>query len=716
MELPKFTQFVILFVAIFFSLGIKAQDETVNAIAMQSDGKILVGGLFTSINDIAKKGIARLNPNGSIDNSFASPLGSSGVNAIAIQPDGKILVGGIFNINGVNKTIARLNTDGSLDNTFNSTISPSLYLTSSILLLPSGKILLGSLIGVIQLNSNGSTDYIFPQSGALDMGFQSDGKIITGGMGASIGSVVMRFNTDGTINTFKMSQNFAISADGTTSIAIQPDNKIVVPLHYISLSYLYRFNADGSKDNTFMIGATGAVNKALLQPNGKILLGGKSISYGPNTLSDIARLNSDGSIDTSFKPASVSNGSVSNGYSVNTVCLQSDGKILVGGNFTAVNGVARNRIARLNSDGSLDMSFDSANSVTLLANGIVGSSYLFNLNTGTTPNKTYALASGNLPTGLYLEGTYAAIFGNPQVSGNYTFTLTATDSQGNQTTEQYSLLVSCPDMNITSAMPDAAIGSSYLVNLSSTGGSGSYLYSLTSGSLPPGLSLEGSYGAVYGSPSQTGVYNFTLTATDTKGCQTSKSYTITISCAGLAITSALPNASVGSSYLVNLTTTGGSGDYVYSLTSGSLPPGLSLEGTYAAVFGSPQQTGSYNFTITSTDKKGCQTSRAYTLTIAPSGGRLAQTSSLKGVQEESISQDLTIYPNPASDKIKIEAPKVRSVQIYDAMGRLVLEDKPSGRKYQALELEYDIRSLVSGSYFIKVFFDEQIKVLKFIKN
>ena len=99
-----------------------ASFSNVNAVAVQPDGKILIGGYFTSVNGSAQSLVARLNADGSLDLSFNSPVMSNsnfgGVNALALQPDGKILVGGHFLIGTEVKNTVRLNSNGSLDGTF----------------------------------------------------------------------------------------------------------------------------------------------------------------------------------------------------------------------------------------------------------------------------------------------------------------------------------------------------------------------------------------------------------------------------------------------------------------------------------------------------------------------------------------------------------------------------------------------------------------------
>ncbi len=129
---------------------------------------------------------------------------------------------------------------------------------------------------------------------------------------------------------------------GATSIGGQARNRIA------------RLERDGRVDQTLDLGALGGgggnVIVGAIQPDGKILVGGTFTTMLGATRNGIARLNTDGTLDTAFDPNATG--------SVSAIAVQPDGKILIGGDFTMVQGVARNRIARLNPDGSLDTAFD----------------------------------------------------------------------------------------------------------------------------------------------------------------------------------------------------------------------------------------------------------------------------------------------------------------------------------------------------------------------
>ncbi len=310
----------------------------VRAIARQADGKILVGGNFRMANGILRRGIARFNHDGSVDAGFnQTGFGADNdVTAIGVQPDGKIVIGGNFdNYNGTpRRGLARLNADGTLDATFS---------TAFVVI---------------------STEEIVPQS---------DGKILIAGLANPTGfsSVVYRLNSDGSLDNSFEPANATGSAQ---AIAIQPDGKILVGgfftfINNTARNRIARLNSDGTLDAAFNpgTGANQTIYDIALQPDGKILLGGFFTTYNGANRTRIARINPDSSLDTTFNPGTGITGSV-----VYSLVVQPDGKILVGGSFSAYNGVPRNDLAQLNADGSLDSSFDSGFSAD-------GSSYVFRL-------------------------------------------------------------------------------------------------------------------------------------------------------------------------------------------------------------------------------------------------------------------------------------------------------------------------------------------------
>jgi uncharacterized delta-60 repeat protein len=311
-----------------FSIGAGFNND-VNTIQIQSDGKILVGGDFTSYSGVFRNRIIRLNADYTVDISFVIGTGfDNSVNTIALQSDGKILVGGSFTLySGVsNNSIVRLNTDGSVDNSF--------------------------VIGT------GFSQIVY------DINLQSDGKILVCGGFSSYSGVssngIIRLNSNGSIDTSFVvgSGFFGFFGPQVYSLILQSDGKILVGGDFISYSgasseNIIRLNTDGSVDTSFVIGTgfNSLVTSFEIQGNGKILVGGSFTSYDGVSSNNIIRLNTDGSIDSSFVVGTGFNGFVT------SFEIQGNGKILVGGFFTSYSGVSSNRIIRLNTDGSIDSSF-----------------------------------------------------------------------------------------------------------------------------------------------------------------------------------------------------------------------------------------------------------------------------------------------------------------------------------------------------------------------
>lgn len=284
-------------------------------------GKVLVTGSFYSAATTAPTyaRILRLNNDGSFDNTFnLGGVGASGIiAATAVQADGKIIIGGNFPAyNGTTfGGIARINADGSIDNTFNPGTG------------------FASIIG----------------QAVRSIAIQSDGKLIIGGGFTSFNGTaiagVCRLNADGSLdNTFSPGSgpNNIVEA-----VAIQADGKIIAggvfgTFNGVSTGKIVRLNSNGSLDNTFTTATSGDILRIVIQPDGKILASGNSFY----------RLESDGSLDIGFS-------SVTAGNSYNGLALQQDGKIILSGFFTTYLSTPRQRIVRLNTDGTVDLSFDS---------------------------------------------------------------------------------------------------------------------------------------------------------------------------------------------------------------------------------------------------------------------------------------------------------------------------------------------------------------------
>jgi hypothetical protein len=180
---------------------------------------------------------------------------------------------------------------------------------------------------------------------------------------------------------------------------------------------------------------------------------------------------------------------------------------------------------------------------------------------------------------------------------------------------KYQCPTACPTINVNPSMlPNGTIGKNYDKDINAGGGHGPYTFAVTDGGLPPGLQLDsGSH--LRGMPTTEGTFTFTITATDSRGCSGSRTYTVTISCANIMLNPpSLPNPKKNHSYNKMIMANGGTGPYNFSVSTGSLPPGLTLSPS-GAISGTPTADGTFMFTVQATDEHDCSGMRAYTLTV-----------------------------------------------------------------------------------------------------
>ncbi|HYC89475.1 MAG TPA: ice-binding family protein [Thermoanaerobaculia bacterium] len=181
-------------------------------------------------------------------------------------------------------------------------------------------------------------------------------------------------------------------------------------------------------------------------------------------------------------------------------------------------------------------------------------------------------------------------------------------------------VVACPAIIVNPAtLPNGTVGAAYNQVVSATGGTAPYTFSVSSGALPTGLVLNPATGAITGSPTVAGTFNFTITAMDAGGCLGSRPYSIVIAapgCPAITLTPAtLPPGVTGTPYSQSVTGSGGTPPYTYAVASGTLPAGLTLNPATGAISGVPLQPGLFSFTLRATDAGGCTGAAPYTVTI-----------------------------------------------------------------------------------------------------
>ena len=230
---------------------------------------------------------------------------------------------------------------------------------------------------------------------------------------------------------------------------------------------------------------------------------------------------------------------------------------------------------------------------------------------------TYTVTAGSLPPGLSLGPSTGAITGTPTATGPATFAVTVTDADGATTTRSYTMPVNAAPVITTPSVPAVDSGAPYSVTLTGSGGTGTYTYSVTGGSLPAGLALNPTTGAITGTPTGSGQSTFTVTLQDTDGGTATKTFALSVDTPPAFSTTTITGADVGAGYSATPPSTGGTGPFTFAVTSGSLPAGLALNPATGAITGTPSAIGSTTFTITETDADGHTASQTYTLTVGP---------------------------------------------------------------------------------------------------
>ena len=334
----------------------------------------------------------------------------SSATSMALQSDGKIVVAGdSYNGNDFDFSVARYNSNGTLDSSFSSDGKVTTDFGgddygTSVAIQSDGKIVVSGYIdggavdfAIARYNSDGSLDTDFSGDGKLLIDFgrydfgnalviQSNGKIVIAGQSVALGGSapniqLVRLNTDGSLDSDfdfdgKVTTDLGSAQENALSLALQSDGKIVVS--GLSGSFgstdmtLLRYNSDGSLDTTFSSDGIAMINFApnnesansvAIQSDGKIIAAGYA-DLGGQVVFALIRLNSNGTLDTTFDSDGKVSTPIGSFYDEATsVALQSDGKIITAG-YALIGGVYIFATARYNINGSLDATFDSDGIIT----------------------------------------------------------------------------------------------------------------------------------------------------------------------------------------------------------------------------------------------------------------------------------------------------------------------------------------------------------------
>ena len=289
-----------------------------------------------------------------------------------------------------------------------------------------------------------------------------------------------------------------------------------------------------------------------------------------------------------------------------------------------------------------------------LAAGTLGTGYSQTLAAaGGVAPYTWAVTTGSLPSGLSLNASTGVISGTPTgaVTGPINFTVTATDSETptvQTASANLSVAISAPPFSVTtSSLGTGVVNSSYSASVQATGGVAPYSWAVTTGSLPAGLSLNSSTGAITGTPTTAGTPSFTVTATDSEtptAHTATKNLSITVNPQLSVTTSSLGAAVVGTAYNQTLAAAGGITPYTWAVTTGSLPAGLSLNASTGVITGTPTGplVGTDNFTVTATDSESPTKTASANLSISVSAPPLSVTTSTLAAGTLGIAYSATV--------------------------------------------------------------------------
>jgi hypothetical protein len=252
-----------------------------------------------------------------------------------------------------------------------------------------------------------------------------------------------------------------------------------------------------------------------------------------------------------------------------------------------------------------------------MPDGITGTLYAqqFLASGGLAPY-AWSIASGSIPAGLSLNTANGQLSGTPTAPGTYTFTIGVTDQNGQKDSAPYTIRIVAP-LSITAQtpLPGGVVGAAYTQAFAATGGAAPYQWIVSTGSLPTGLSLNSATGSLSGTPTAAGTFNFTLQVVDAAGRSATASFTIVVT-AGLTITTAtLPNATVGTAYSQTLALAGGTGTFTWSVSTGALPGGITLNSATGSLTGTPTAAGTFNFTLQVVDAAGRSATASFTIAV-----------------------------------------------------------------------------------------------------
>jgi len=425
---------------------------TVYATALQPNGELVIGGTFSSIGGNSRSRLARLYSNGTVDTGFLNGLNGANntVYCAVVEGDGRIVIGGTFtSVNGTTRTgVARLNSNGTLDGSF---VPANYYSVYSLAVQTNNQVILagsatsGGATAVFRLNADGTLDTTFTNNPigsatanfpAYAVALQTDGKVLAGGSFTAVGGLtrvnIVRLNTDGSVDTGFVAPTSINSA--VRCILEQPDGKILIGGDFSvytgkTYGHVVRLATTGALDTNFTGNSfiSGSVYALALQANNSFLAAGL---FESNYGYDLARCYPDGTLDTNFYTSFNS--------TVYAVAVQNDGGILAGGSFYISGSPYQYGLARVYGDTyPPQFTFQPTNRSVAVGSNVTFSAQVSN----PTPTYFQWLKNGSAIPGA-TDTSYSVY--NVQLEDAATYAVAASNALGENTSSNSVLVVGLP--------------------------------------------------------------------------------------------------------------------------------------------------------------------------------------------------------------------------------------------------------------------------------